>query len=193
MISIHSALLKESEKEEFTLASDSAVFTFNPNAVTTAGIEFSARPGILATLGKARLTHTSQSFMNGCPTFPPRLCCAVLLTQHDTQVPLCPTGPWPGLLGLRSEITQPWKSQGNKKPLFIHDFEQKGSGRPPCGGRNPRWAPGQLFRLPAPQVGEAVAPILAQWVNPEETRPVSFSGNVRRSLDTQRTEPIFSF
>lgn len=123
MISIHSALLKESEKKEFSLASDSVIFIFSPNAVTTAGIELSARPGILATLEKARLTPTSQSFMNGCPTFLSGLCCAVLLTQHDTQVPLCPTGHWPGILGLRSEITQPWKSQGNKKPLFIHDFE----------------------------------------------------------------------
>lgn len=54
--------------------------------------------------------------MSGCPLS--RRGCAVMLTQHDTQLPLSPAGRWPGVFGLWIEITQRRRAQGNKKPLF---------------------------------------------------------------------------
>lgn len=73
--------------------------------------------------GKRNLVRTVQGSGNGRPAFLPWLRCAV----DPTQIPLSPAGQRPGGQGLWSRTTrcaspaQPWKPQGNKKPLFPHD------------------------------------------------------------------------
>lgn len=44
----------------------------------------------------------------------------VMLTQHDTQIPVSSPGRWPGVFGLCSRL-RPWPPRGNKKPLFHNE------------------------------------------------------------------------
>lgn len=85
----HLALLKGGKKKgTYPSLQFGNTFILNLNAVTSAGDEISAWTGIWATWEKANRIHTSRSFMNSRPTFPPWLCCDVDPTRHtDPSVP----------------------------------------------------------------------------------------------------------
>lgn len=92
-----------------------------------------------------------------------------MLTQHDTQIPLSPTGRRPGLLGLWSQITQPWKEIPGQQKASVHSRGAlNGEGPAPATPRGARvtgGGPGDSALVRRVHGGRSRGLPSAEWVN----------------------------
>lgn len=97
---------------------------------------------------------------------------ALLLTQHDTQIPLCPAGCQPGIPSLPGDVSQHWASSALETSAtrslcsFTQALNRKGPDPALGTGDSITELPDLVILLVG---GAEGAPIWFQGLNPQET------------------------